>query len=76
VDTCHWRDEDRADFLKVIDGASARATHFEHSYRLLLPDGRVKHVHALAYDRLANRIRAFNRNWKVARDWLSGKLGQ
>jgi len=41
--------EDRADFLKVIDGASAGATHFEHTYRLLLPDGSVKHVHALAH---------------------------
>jgi PAS domain S-box-containing protein len=41
--------ENRADFLKVIDGASAGATHFEHTYRLLLPDGRVKHVHALAH---------------------------
>jgi len=41
--------EDRADFQKVIDGASAGATHFEHTYRLLLPDGRVKHVQALAH---------------------------
>jgi PAS domain S-box-containing protein len=41
--------EDRADFLKVIDGASWGATHFEHTYRLLLSDGRVKHVHALAH---------------------------
>jgi PAS domain S-box-containing protein len=40
--------EDRADFQRVIDAASAEATHFEHTYRLLLPDGRVKHVHALA----------------------------
>jgi len=41
--------EERADFLKVIDGASAGATHFEHTYRLLMPDGRVKHVHAIAH---------------------------
>jgi PAS domain S-box-containing protein len=41
--------QDRADFQKVIDGASAGTTHFEHTYRLLLPDGRVKHVHALAH---------------------------
>jgi PAS domain-containing protein len=41
--------EDRADFLKVINDASAGATQFEHTYRLLLPDGRVKHVHALAH---------------------------
>ena len=41
--------EDRADFQKVIDGASRGATDFEHAYRLLLPDGRVKHVHAIAH---------------------------
>ncbi len=41
--------QDRADFLKVIDGASRGATDFEHTYRLLLPDGRVKHVHAIAH---------------------------
>jgi PAS domain S-box-containing protein len=41
--------QDRADFQKVIDGASRGATDFEHSYRLLLPDGRVKHVHAIAH---------------------------
>jgi PAS domain S-box-containing protein len=41
--------EDRADFQKVIDGASRGATDFEHTYRLLLPDGQVKYVHALAH---------------------------
>jgi PAS domain S-box-containing protein len=41
--------EDRADFQKVIDGASPGATDFEHTYRLLLPDGGVKHVHAVAH---------------------------
>jgi PAS domain S-box-containing protein len=41
--------EDRADFQKVIDGASGGATHFDHTYRLLLPDGSVKNVHALAH---------------------------
>ncbi len=41
--------QDRADFQKVIDGASRGATNFEHTYRLLLPDGRVKNVHALAH---------------------------
>jgi PAS domain S-box-containing protein len=41
--------EDRADFQKVIESASAGATQFEHTYRLLLPDGSVKHVHALAH---------------------------
>src|SRR6202007_137044 len=40
--------EDRPDFLKVIESASAGAKQFEHTYRLLLPDGSVKHVHALA----------------------------
>jgi len=41
--------EDRADFKLVIDRAFAGAPEFEHAYRLLLPDGRVKHVHALAH---------------------------
>jgi formate hydrogenlyase transcriptional activator len=41
--------EDRADFQKVIDGASRGATDFEHNYRLLVPDGRVKYVHAIAH---------------------------
>ncbi|HWY58058.1 MAG TPA: sigma 54-interacting transcriptional regulator [Terriglobales bacterium] len=40
---------DRADFQKVIDGASRGATGFEHAYRLLLTDGRVKYVHAIAH---------------------------
>jgi PAS domain S-box-containing protein len=41
--------EDRTEFQKVIDGASMGANHFEHTYRLLLPDGRVKHIHSLAH---------------------------
>jgi len=41
--------EDRAGFQQVINHASAGATHFEHAYRLLLPDGRIKHIHALAH---------------------------
>ncbi|HET8922506.1 MAG TPA: PAS domain-containing protein, partial [Candidatus Acidoferrum sp.] len=41
--------QDRVDFQKVIDDASRGATDFEHTYRLLLPDGRVKHVHAIAH---------------------------
>ena len=41
--------EDRSDFLKVIESASAGATQFEHTYRWLLPDGSVKYVHALAH---------------------------
>src|SRR5258706_6198742 len=41
--------EDRVEFQRVIDTASdPGASHFEHTYRLFLPDGRVKHVHALA----------------------------
>src|SRR5271156_6739292 len=41
--------QDRADFQKIIDVASRGATDFEQNYCLLLPDGRVKHVHALAH---------------------------
>jgi PAS domain S-box-containing protein len=41
--------EDCADVKEVIHRAFAGATDFEHTYRLLLPDGRVKHVHALAH---------------------------
>jgi formate hydrogenlyase transcriptional activator len=41
--------EDRAAVKEVIDRAFAGAREFEHAYRLLLPDGRVKHVHALAH---------------------------
>ena len=40
---------DRADFKEVINRVFAGATDFEHAYRLLLPDGRVKHVHAIAH---------------------------
>ncbi len=40
--------EDRALAQQVIDRASQTGTDFEHEYRLLLPDGRVKHVHAIA----------------------------
>jgi len=36
-------------FQQVINRASQTATDFEHEYRLLLPDGRVKHVHAIAH---------------------------
>ena len=41
--------EDRADFQSAIERASGGAPDFEHAYRLLLPDGRVKHFHALAH---------------------------
>jgi PAS domain S-box-containing protein len=41
--------EDRADFKEVINRAFAGAPEFEHAYRLLLLDGRAKHVHAIAH---------------------------
>ncbi len=41
--------QDRPDLQKVLADASRGATDFEHTYRLLLPDGRIKHVHALAH---------------------------
>ena len=45
----HVHPEDRTEVREVINRALAGATNFEHSYRLLLPDGRVKHVHAIAH---------------------------
>jgi formate hydrogenlyase transcriptional activator len=41
--------EDRADVKEVIDRSFAGEREFEHAYRLLLPDGRIKHVHAIAH---------------------------
>ncbi len=41
--------QDRALVQQVIDRASQTGADFEHEYRLLLPDGRVKHVHAIAH---------------------------
>ncbi len=41
--------EDRAAFRQVTDRASRTDTDFEHEYRLLLPEGRVKYVHAIAH---------------------------
>jgi len=41
--------DDRALVQQVIDGVSRTGTDFEHEYRLLLADGRVKHVHAIAH---------------------------
>ncbi len=41
--------QDRALVQEVIDRASQTGTDFEHEYRLLLADGRVKHVHAIAH---------------------------
>jgi PAS domain S-box-containing protein len=41
--------EDRGAFEEVTHRAFEGATDFEHAYRLLLPDKRVKHVHAIAH---------------------------
>jgi formate hydrogenlyase transcriptional activator len=41
--------QDRALAQQVIDRASQTGTDFEHEYRLLMADGRVKHVHAIAH---------------------------
>src|SRR3954447_932458 len=41
--------QDRALAQEVIDRASQTGADFEHEYRLLLADGRVKHVHAIAH---------------------------
>jgi formate hydrogenlyase transcriptional activator len=41
--------QDRALVQQIIERASRTGTNFEHEYRLLLADGRVKHVHALAH---------------------------
>jgi len=41
--------EDRALAQQFIDRISQTSTEFEHEYRLLLGDGRVKHVHAIAH---------------------------
>src|SRR5258707_1193456 len=40
--------EDRALAQQVIDRVSQTGTDFEHEYRLLVADGRVKHVRAIA----------------------------
>jgi formate hydrogenlyase transcriptional activator len=47
VQRIHPHDRDSA--RQVIDRASQTGTAFEHEYRLLLPDGRVKHVYAIAH---------------------------
>ena len=41
--------EDRARVEQTIDRASSDGKDFEHGYRLLMPDGSVKHVHATAH---------------------------
>jgi PAS domain S-box-containing protein len=41
--------EDRAAVQKTIDQASRDGKDFDHEYRLLMPDGSVKYVHAMAH---------------------------
>jgi PAS domain S-box-containing protein len=41
--------QDKALAQQVIDRASQTGTDFEHEYRLLMADGRVRHVHAIAH---------------------------
>jgi formate hydrogenlyase transcriptional activator len=41
--------EDREGCRKILDDTSLQTTDFEHTFRLLLPDGRIKHVHAIAH---------------------------
>lgn len=41
--------EDKALFQPVTDRATQTGADFEHEYRLLMADGRVKHVHAIAH---------------------------
>jgi PAS domain S-box-containing protein len=41
--------QDRAPFQQVTDRASLTGKDFEHEYRLLMADGRAKHVHAIAH---------------------------
>jgi PAS domain S-box-containing protein len=40
--------EDRAAVQQTINGASIDGNDFDHEYRLLMPDGSVKYVHAVA----------------------------
>src|SRR5579859_6393084 len=40
--------DDRAAVQSTVDQAARDQKDFEHEYRLLMPDGSVKHVHALA----------------------------
>ena len=41
--------DDRAAVQKTIDDASRDGKDFDHKYRLSMPDGSVKHVHAVAH---------------------------
>ena len=40
--------DDEALAQQILDRASQTGSDFEHEYRLLLPDGRVKHLHSVA----------------------------
>jgi len=40
--------EDRALVQQTIDRASSYGKDFDYEYRLLMPDGSVKHVHVVA----------------------------
>jgi len=40
--------EDRAAVQKTVDQAARDGKDFDHEYRLLMPDGAVKYVHAVA----------------------------
>ena len=41
--------DDRARAKQTIDRASSDGKDFDHGYRLLMPDGSIKHVHATAH---------------------------
>jgi PAS domain S-box-containing protein len=41
--------DDRGRVQRTIDRASSEGKDFAHSYRLLMPDGSIKHVHATAH---------------------------
>jgi PAS domain S-box-containing protein len=41
--------EDRAAVQKIVEQASRDGKDFDHEYRLLMPDGSVKYVHAVAH---------------------------
>ncbi|WP_028347733.1 PAS domain-containing sensor histidine kinase [Bradyrhizobium murdochi] len=41
--------DDRGRVQRTIDRASSAGKDFAHSYRLLMPDGSIKHVHATAH---------------------------
>jgi len=40
--------EDRARVQRTLDHASRDGSHFDHEYRLLMPDGSIRHVHVVA----------------------------